>query len=277
MHGLLDISSLLYTKAFRFQHNEHPTHSVVKDVLIYLSRPPYKVKRMVICFDGPHAKKRRRDLYPLYKEQRKQGDLRDIVKGAVQLLQAILPYTPYPYACVDGLEADDVIASLCKSMKGKIVILSGDKDLYQLVNDQIIQVDINGKEIILPNNSEQHLLEKILVGDKSDNIRGLEGIGPKKAQALMQQGGLETILRWSEAAGGIGSTPHTVVESVLLRNQALMCLRTTPLLTEEDHINVKACVLNTWHNTWDIDTLVNEFHFDEHELRTMIAISNRLG
>ena len=97
-----------------------------------------------------------------------------------------------------GVEADDVIATLAKNDYGKdinILISSGDKDLAQLVNERVVLVnsmdnkilDIEGvikKFGIPPKNIFDYL---VLVGDKSDNIPGVDKVGPKTAISLLEK------------------------------------------------------------------------------------------
>ena len=99
----------------------------------------------------------------------------------------------------EGFEADDIIGTLSKTLPGQKIVLSGDRDLLQLIDDNV-EVWLTHKGI-----SEIHKMDesalmrdfgispkqvielKALMGDTSDNIPGIQGIGPKTATNLIQQ------------------------------------------------------------------------------------------
>jgi 5'-3' exonuclease len=93
------------------------------------------------------------------------------------------------------MEADDVISWLSQNLDGEKVIISSDKDLLQLINDKVKVYDgVTKKECRLDNfeeitkvKKEIYLLYKAIVGDSSDNIKGLYGYGPKKAKVLAEK------------------------------------------------------------------------------------------
>ena len=103
--------------------------------------------------------------------------------------------------CVDGYEADDVIATLAARHRGEGVdVLTGDKDLLQLaaydgvriLDPQGDPVDAAKKFGVPPGRIGDYLA---LVGDASDNVAGVRGVGPKSAVALLDAfGDLETVL-----------------------------------------------------------------------------------
>lgn len=110
------------------------------------------------------------------------------------------------YEVTEDREADDIIASYALSVGGqdKAVILSQDKDCLQLVSDRVSVFCYRGKQSILYD--EKAVIDKFgvaprffsdfkaLMGDPSDNIRGLPGIGPKTAAELIRQFGSVTDL-----------------------------------------------------------------------------------
>jgi len=104
---------------------------------------------------------------------------------------------------VDGYEADDVIASYCKMLANdnEVVIVSSDKDFYQLLNDNVIIWDgmkgrFFGSGDLLDKhgvNSEQYVDACALMGDSSDNIFGVPGWGPKTSfKAIKESGNLNS-------------------------------------------------------------------------------------
>ena len=140
----------------------------------------------------------RQDIYPQYKMNRSEtpADL----TAQCELLQRGLLQMGMPVLCIPNVEADDVIATLAHNncnTSGATRIISSDKDLMQLVSDCVFLYDtMKNLEI-----HEPQVLEKFgvkpnqvidvqsLMGDSSDNVPGVPGIGPKKASELINQFG----------------------------------------------------------------------------------------
>ncbi len=122
----------------------------------------------------------------------------------------LVPQIPYIKSFVKGsnismleeemFEADDIIASLVKRMTEqghKVVVVSGDKDLLQLVNDQVVMFDpmknkeFDSTEVLKKYNiAPVDLLDYFaLIGDSSDNVPGVPGVGPKTALKLISEFG----------------------------------------------------------------------------------------
>ena len=102
---------------------------------------------------------------------------------------------PCQYLKFRGLEADDIITFLTLNLSDRYEhtwIVTSDRDMYQLISDKISIFNMfSRKEIDLGEFYEtynlepsQYLFSRILEGDKSDNILGVEGVGPKRAQQL---------------------------------------------------------------------------------------------
>jgi DNA polymerase-1 len=159
-------------------------------------------KRIAVIFDarGPNF---RYEIYPSYKANRPPTP--DDLQIQIPRIHEIVEAYRIPSISIPGFEADDIIAALSRlaADKGwKVTIVSGDKDLTQLVSDGISMWDpqrdvtydpegVSKKFGVFP---EQMLDFLALVGDSSDNIPGVSGIGPKKAIALLQEfGSLEGI------------------------------------------------------------------------------------
>lgn len=140
----------------------------------------------------------RQDIYPQYKMNRSETPADLIAQG--QIVQAALMAMGMPVLCVNGVEADDVIATLATQNCNRVDatrIISSDKDLMQLVSDCVFLYDgMKAREV-----REDAVLEKFgvkpnrvidvqaLMGDASDNVPGVPGIGPKKAAELINQFG----------------------------------------------------------------------------------------
>jgi DNA polymerase-1 len=170
----------------------------------------YKGAKIIMIFDAK-GKNHRHEIYPEYKANRKPAE-EDLVKQIAPLYE-IINNMGYHFLCVDNVEADDVIATLAKkcSNKGvKTLIASGDKDLMQLVGDNVWQMDMKGnlldyqgvidKQGIKP---EQIMDLLALSGDSADNIPGVPSVGPKTAiKWLEKYGDIATIKTNADEIGG---------------------------------------------------------------------------
>ena len=162
---------------------------VFLSVLEKLRKNP-EISDIIIIFDAK-GKNRRHEMYESYKVTR-QAMPEDLIIQ-LNILKEILPYTGYPIYCIDGYEADDVINTLSQTINNRVWIVTKDKDLHQLVNDKVQIYDYQKDEVI----DREKVYEKFglypesipdmlaLMGDTSDNIPGIAGIGPKTAKTLL--------------------------------------------------------------------------------------------
>ncbi|MDH3491881.1 MAG: DNA polymerase I, partial [Gammaproteobacteria bacterium] len=144
---------------------------------------------IAVVFDAP-GKTFRDEIFPEYKATR--PPMPDELRAQVQPILDAVKAMGLPLLCVDGVEADDVIGTLCgqAAKKGlKVLVSTGDKDLAQLVNDQVTLVntmdssmlDRDGVKKKFDVYPEQIVDYLALVGDTSDNIPGVPKVGPKTA------------------------------------------------------------------------------------------------
>ena len=150
----------------------------------------------VICVFDASRISFRQDIYPAYKANRSETPA-DLLQQS-ELIRIGMHEMGVPVLCIPGVEADDVIATLatqnCKNVDATRII-TGDKDLMQLVSDCVFLYDgMKQKEI-----REKEVLEKFnvkpsqvidvqsLMGDSTDNVPGVPGIGPKKAAELINE------------------------------------------------------------------------------------------
>ncbi|MFZ5697552.1 MAG: DNA polymerase I [Pseudomonadota bacterium] len=195
---LVDGSSYLY-RAFHalppLANSKGQSTGAVKGVLNMLKSllKEYAPTHMAVVFDAP-GKTFRDALFSEYKAHR--PSMPEDLRSQVQPLQAAIRALGIPLIVEAGVEADDVIGTLAMRAKRggrKTVISTGDKDMAQLVDDDItlvntmhnIKLDRQGvidKYGIPP----EHVIDFLaLMGDSSDNIPGVEGIGEKTALALV--------------------------------------------------------------------------------------------
>ncbi|MEI6243049.1 MAG: DNA polymerase I [Chlamydiota bacterium] len=172
----------------------------------------FSPKYLIAVFDGPDNKKSRQALYAEYKMNRKKApqDLYDQIPWAISFCE----WAGIPVLSISGVEADDTIATITKRFEKdfEIFICSGDKDLYQLVSDHVFVLHTHKDNLVVnaPKVEEifgvkpAQMLDLLsLMGDASDNIPGVEGIGPKSASELLQKmGSLDEILAHPEKLSG---------------------------------------------------------------------------
>lgn len=162
----------------------------------------YKPDYMVVIFDSEIPSKKFEDIN--YKKNRimDYSNVPDEENPFSQLpdIKKCLSYMGISYIEKEKCEADDVIATICKLYKNimqKIIIVSTDKDYFQLIDNKINVLCPRGKKSILYNADtikdkfgvlpEQYILYCSMVGDKSDNIPGICGIGKVTASALVKE------------------------------------------------------------------------------------------
>ena len=202
---LVDGSSYLY-RAFHAlpalsTTSGEPT-GAVKGVIAMLRRllKDYPTSTIAVVFDAK-GKTFRDAIYPAYKAHRPPmpDELREQIAPIHRIIQAM----GLPLIIVDGVEADDVMGSYACQAAGRPVLLStGDKDMAQLVNQHVTLIntmtdttlDEQGVQAafgIPPSLMVDYLA---LMGDSSDNIPGVAGIGKKTALTLLQHiGGLDAL------------------------------------------------------------------------------------
>ena len=153
----------------------------------------YHDAKLIMVFDAKGTNFRH-EMFPEYKANRTPAHDDLIVQ--IEPLYKIVRAMGFHFLCVDGVEADDVIATLSKfaNDKGiKTIIASGDKDLFQLVGENIQQLDMKGKLFSVDDVKEKmgvrpnQILDLLaLTGDSSDNIPGVPSVGPKTAAKWLE-------------------------------------------------------------------------------------------
>ena len=205
---LIDGTSYLYRAFFALPHlstsKGFPTNAIFgfTSMLLKLLREE-KPEGLAVVFDGPKPSFRK-DLFADYKAHRPPAP--QDLKLQIPYVKKILEAMRIPVLELEGFEADDVIATLTEKAKKEgisVVIVSGDKDLLQIVSEEVSLLDTMKNERFTPEKvrekfgvSPKQIPDFLgLVGDQSDNIPGIEGIGPKTAQALLERyNSLESIL-----------------------------------------------------------------------------------
>lgn len=195
---LVDGSSYLY-RAFHalppLTTSKGLPTGAVKGVLNMLKslRKQYPDSPFAVIFDAKGGTFRD-DMYAEYKANR--PSMPDDMRVQIEPLHASVIALGFPLLCVEGVEADDVIGTLARSSAAAdrpVVISTGDKDMAQLVDGHITLVntmtgsvlDVEGVKEKFGVTPEQIIDYLALMGDSSDNIPGVPGIGPKTASGLL--------------------------------------------------------------------------------------------
>lgn len=162
----------------------------------------YKPSHVAVVFDAK-GKTFRDALFENYKSHR--PPMPDDLRAQTGPLHEMVKAMGLPLLAVSGVEADDVIGTLAleAEKKGRSVLIStGDKDMAQLVSSNITLINTMNNTILGPEEVEQKygippslIIDYLaLMGDSSDNIPGVPGVGEKTAQALLQGlGGMTSI------------------------------------------------------------------------------------
>jgi DNA polymerase I len=197
---LVDGSSYLY-RAFHalpsFSNSRGEPTGAVFGVLNMLLKfmKDYSPKCMAVVFDAK-GKTFRDELFSEYKAHR--PPMPDDLRAQVEPLLAIIRALGLPLLRVSGVEADDIIGTLAirAAKEGKQVLIStGDKDMAQLVNESITLINTMSNSVLdragvktkFDVYPEQIIDYLALVGDSSDNIPGIEKVGPKTAAKWLNQ------------------------------------------------------------------------------------------
>ncbi len=214
---LVDGSSYLY-RAYhalpdlRSQHNQ-PT-GAIHGVLNMLKRlhKDYHADYSACVFDAK-GKTFRDEIYPDYKGRR--PSMPEDLVAQIAPLHACIEAMGWPLLIIEGVEADDVIGTLARQAEKqnmRCIISTGDKDIAQLVNAHITLVNTMNNEILDEEKvhakfgvrPERMLDYLMLVGDSSDNIPGVDKVGPKTAVKWLEHyGSLENIIAHAEEIKGV--------------------------------------------------------------------------
>ena len=155
----------------------------------------YQPTHIAVVFDAKGGSFRK-TLYPDYKATR--DAMPEDLRVQVEPIHTILKAMGLPLLCVDNVEADDVIGTLAKQaeVEGLSVLIStGDKDMAQLVSDKVTLINTMNNVILDPHGVEQKfgvppskIIDYLaLMGDSSDNIPGVPGVGEKTACSLLTE------------------------------------------------------------------------------------------
>jgi DNA polymerase-1 len=206
---VIDLSNFIFRAFFAIRPLHTPTGTPVNAVYGVLSMlhnmiVKYKPTHIMVARDTKEGSFRK-EIYPEYKAHRSEPPDELIPQFAI--VDELISVLRLPEMKLATFEADDIIGSVCTQWKNhfdEILIASGDKDLMQFVDGHVHMLDtmkdkiyaredVKDKMGVYPEQIVDYLA---LIGDSSDNIPGVPGIGPKGAQGLLEEfGTLENVLK----------------------------------------------------------------------------------
>lgn len=252
---LIDASGLLYRSFFALPPLTSPSGEPTGALFGFI-RSILKVHQkiaptlVVAIFDGPENKKSRLAIYPEYKATRKPTPSELIHQ--IGEAKKFCSLWGIPSLAVPGVEADDTIASVAKwaekALPGTIYICTADKDLAQLVNGHT--------KIVNPAKDDKIIDEKgvhedfglfplqlrdyfALIGDATDNVPGIEGVGPKTALELLATWkNLDNLLAHAGEIPGKKGERIQQGKEIALLSRTLVTLDTSVSVPEDRHFYV---------------------------------------
>lgn len=274
---LVDASALIYRAYFAIPANFTTASGLHTNAIYGFATMFRKIlagrrpERGAVVFDAP-GRSHREETYPQYKAQRPPMDpeLREQLEWIDKLVDA----HHFPRVRVPGYEADDVIGTLTKralAANMEVFIISGDKDFAQLIGERVRMIDtlrdvtydselVRKKWGVLP---EKFVDLLALMGDASDNIPGVPGIGQKTAQKLLDDyGDLAGVLAHaSEQKGKLKERLEDHREQALLSQTLARIDCEVPLALELDDMllpSVEPAELNALYKQLEFYSLLSE-------------------
>ena len=231
---LVDGSSYLFRAFHAIQHLSNskgqPTNAIYGVInMVRKLIKDYQPELMAVIFDAK-GKTFRNDMYPEYKANR--PPMPDELRSQIEPIHQIIQAMGIPLLVIEGVEADDVIGTLCRQaskLKLDTIVSTGDKDMAQLVDEHITLINTMTDTQMTP----PEVVEKFgvppelivdylaLVGDSVDNIPGVPKCGPKTAvKWLTEYGSLDKLMANAEQIKGkIGENLRNSLEFLSLSRE----------------------------------------------------------
>ena len=206
-----------FLRSFTMINHINPDGHHIGGLTGFLKSVGYAIKmlnptKVVIVFDGVGGSNARRNLFPDYKANRNANRMTnysifsskeeetEAINNQMQRLILYLKCLPVSVISVEGLEADDIIGYLTHKLENfgeskEINIMSADQDFLQLVSSKTSVYSPTKKRIFKPKDvlaeygvtATNYINYKIMLGDKSDNVPGVSGLGPVKLVKLFPE------------------------------------------------------------------------------------------
>jgi DNA polymerase I len=234
-------------------------------------RNDYAPEYMAVIFDAK-GKTFRHEMYEAYKANR--SVMPEELQKQVEPLHTIVKAMGLPLLCVEGVEADDIIGTLVRRVQDRgmdVLISTGDKDMAQLVNPRVKLVNTMTNTFLDPAGvvekfgvrPEQIVDYLALMGDSSDNIPGVEKVGPKTAAKWLQEyGTLEQVLAHAaDIKGRIGENLRAAAQQLPLsrRLTAINCDVSLPFAPEDLRVRAPdAKELRDWFTRFEFKSWLSD-------------------
>ncbi|MCE5299542.1 MAG: DNA polymerase I [Spirochaetia bacterium] len=230
---------------------------------------------LAITFDHPKPTFRHK-MFADYKAQREK--MPESLQGQMKVIKETAAHSGFAVFEREGYEADDIIAALARQAAGekyRVYIITGDKDLMQLVDKNISILKFKGKEetVLTPEKIREDMgIEPAeiadvlaLMGDAADNIPGVDGIGEKSAYRLIQQ--FKSIENIYEKLDGF--KPGRQKELLLAGKESAKISKELAVLNTDKHLmemcsDLKPCELSA------IDFVALNDHFVHFNFRSLV-------
>ena len=273
---LVDGSSYIYRAYFAIRHlsspSGHPTNAIYGFIQMLLKLlKDYNPQHVAVVFDAGRTTFRT-EMYPEYKANR--AAMPDDLRVQMEPIREVVRGFNIPTLELQGYEADDIIGALASRFAakgGKVVVVTGDKDLMQIVTDHVTLLDtMKGKESGIADVIERFGVPPELVidilglaGDSSDNIPGVPGIGEKTAAKLILEfGSLDALLaRADEVRGKNGEKLREFREQALLSRRLATIECNVPLEVDPETLAAREPdqeALNALFKKFGFTTLIKE-------------------
>jgi DNA polymerase-1 len=273
---LVDGSSYIYRAYYAIRHlsspTGHPTNAIYGFIQMLLKLlKDHQPHHVAVVFDAGRMTFRT-ELYPAYKANR--AETPDDLRMQMGPIREVVRAFNIPTLELEGYEADDIIGALAARFEnsgGRVVVVTGDKDLMQIVTDKVTLLDtMKGKasgraEVIERFGVGPELVIDILglAGDSSDNIPGVPGIGEKTAIKLIHEyGSLDQLLeRATEVKGKIGEKLSQFRDQALLSRRLATIECNLPLEISLEELAARPPdqeTLNTFFKKYGFTTLIRE-------------------
>jgi DNA polymerase-1 len=235
----------------------------------------YNPRHIAVIFDAK-GKTFRDDLYAAYKTQRPA--MPDELKAQIEPLHTLVRALGLPLLMIDGVEADDVIGALAQQATAQgmhTLVSTGDKDLAQLVNAKVTLVNTMSNTLldeagvvakfgVPPERMIEYLM---LVGDSSDNIPGVPGVGPKTAAKWLQHyGDLDNLIaHLDEIKAKVGGNLRACLEQLPLVRQlvTVKCDLSLPVAPNElIRGEIQRDALLSWYKRLEFKSWLSELLAD---------------
>jgi len=242
---LVDGSSYIF-RAFHampesMTNSKHQPTGAIYGVINMLKKllVDYDTQQIAVVFDAK-GKTFRNDMYPEYKANR--PPMPDALRSQIEPIHQIVEALGLPMLVVDGVEADDVIGTLAAQATElgiDTVISTGDKDMAQLVNQHVSLVntmtdtrsDVAGVKEKFGVGPERITDYLALIGDKVDNVPGVNKCGPKTAVKWLEQyGSIEGVMEHAnEIKGKVGEYLREALDFLPLSHELVKIKCDVPL------------------------------------------------